>query len=143
MKYKIILYCFILLRCNSSGRDSQFPPNSPEGIIIRIEDAHRKHNLDSIIANTDFETLARLVLIETKFPITDSTLYYTAEALRLSEIKQINEKGFAVFEKVEHKFSEKKLINDSIVSITDESTSPTQEILVVKRNNKWFYLGPK
>jgi hypothetical protein len=84
-----------------------------------------------------------LTLIETKFPITDSTLYYTAEALKFSEIKQINEKGFAVFERVNHKFSGKKFINDSIVSIIDESTSPTQEILVVKRNNSWFYLGLK
>jgi hypothetical protein len=143
MKHNMIFFCLILLGCNNSDTDSQFPPNSPEGIIIRIEDANRKHNLDSIIANTDFETSARLTLTETKFPITDSTLYYTAEALKLSEIKQINEKGFAVFEKVKHKFSGKKFINDSIVTIIDESTSPAQEILVVKRNSNWFYLGPK
>jgi hypothetical protein len=100
-------------------------------------------NLDSILSNTDFETSARLMLMEKKFPITDSTLYYITEALKLSEIKQINEKGYAVFEKVNHKFSGKKYINDSIVSIIDQSSSTPQKILVVRRNSKWLYVGPK
>jgi hypothetical protein len=142
--YKLLFGCFILFGCNNSVEKLKYPGNSPEGIIQRIEEAHRKHNLDSIIANTDFETSARLLLEEAKFPITDSTLCYTAEALRLSEIKQLNEGGFAVFEKVKHKFSAKKFLNDSIISIIDESSATPQEILVVRRrNNKWLYIGPK
>jgi len=141
--YRLIFGCFILLACDNSKEESQYTPNSPEGIIVRIEETHTQHNLDSIMANTDFETSARLTLMETKFPITDSTLYYITEALKLSEIKQINEKGYAMFEKVSHRFSGKKFINDSIVSIIDESSSTPQEILVVRRNNKWLYIGPK
>jgi hypothetical protein len=141
--FRLLFGCFILFGCNNSKEKLQYPSNSPEGIILRIEEAHKQRNLDSIIANTDFETSARLLLEETRFLINDSTLYYTAEALRLSEIKQINEGGFAVFERVKHKFSAKKTLNDSIISIIDESAGTPQEILVVKRNNKWLYIGPK
>lgn len=143
MMHKLLLACFILIGCDSSKKGPHYLANSPEGIILRIEEAHRQHNLDSIIVNTDFETSARLMLSETKFPITDSTIFYMAEALKFSEIKQINEKGFWLVEKVNHRFSGKKFVNDSILSITDESSLTPQEILVVRRNKKWLYLGPK
>ncbi len=59
---------------------------TPEGAILCLEDAYRRHDIEAAIAAKDFRTEARLMLQKTGFKdhVDDEMVAKTAEALLLS-----------------------------------------------------------
>jgi hypothetical protein len=139
----------LLLLIGSGCREHKYPSgaNSPEGIVLRMEQAHRQKNLDSILLNTDFQTMALLLIEKRGHPKTDSTVYFMAQALRASWTNEIKAQGFIDYSGIKtHEFDRKRKISDTLVSLNDthryhNGTVFTQYVLAVNRNGQWMYAG--
>ena len=120
---------------------------TPEGAILCLEDAYRRHDIEAAIAAKDFETEARLMLINTGFKdhIDDEMVAKTAGALVLSFRAHTSAK-WPDFDGLESFFTQREPHADRIVVVTEVCRFPdhgfsTQRLLVSETTNGWRVLN--
>jgi hypothetical protein len=124
---------------------------TPEGAILCLEDAYRRHDIEAAIAAKDFKTEARLMLINTGFKdhIDDEMISKTAEALVVT-FRAYTTAQWPGFDGLEPFFTKREPYADKIVVVTEVCRFPdhgfsTQRLLVSETTNGWrvLNLAPK
>jgi hypothetical protein len=121
---------------------------TPEGAILCLEDAYRRHDIEAAIAAKDFMIEARLMLEQTGFKdhIDDEMVAKTAEALLLS-FRAHTTANWPDFDGLESFFTKREPHSDKIIVITEVCRFPdhgfsTQYLLVAETTNGWRVLNP-
>jgi hypothetical protein len=120
---------------------------TPEGAILCLEDAYRRHDIEAAIAAKDFKTEARLMLMDTGFKehIDDEMIAKTAEAL-VASFRAYTTAKWPDFEGLEPFFTKREPHSDKIVVVTEVCRFPdhafsTQRLLVSETTNGWRVLN--
>jgi len=136
--------------------EDYFPPNdtTPEGAILQLEEAYTEGNLEKAIACKDFHIEAEIMLLS-KLGNTEllkseegkTLINSTAEALRLSFIKMLQEKGMPNFTGVKRAFPKREKVNDyeyiiSEVCYYPDGNNTLDRLRVRKTDSGWKVLGP-
>jgi len=128
--------------------EDYFVPNfeTPEGAILALEEAYDNDDLEKAMHCKDFHKEAELMLKKT-VPIEVDTelIEKTAELLRLSFIKNMNDHGMPKFKDVKRAFKRQK-ISDEHYIITEicyysDGGKSEQKLTIFKINNQWKVLG--
>jgi hypothetical protein len=121
---------------------------TPEGAILCLEDAYRRHDIEAAIAAKDFKTEARLMLQKTGFKdrIDDEVIAKTAEAL-VASFRAHTTASWPDFEGLESFFTKREPHADKIVLITEMCRFPDggfshQQMLVAETPQGWRVLNP-
>lgn len=128
--------------------EDYFLPNheTPEGAIVALEEAYDNDDLEKAISCKDFHKEAALMLKKTLSIDADSEIIdKTAELLRLSFIKNMNDHGMPKFKDVKRAFKRQK-ISDEHYIITEicyysDGGKSQQKLTTFKINNQWKVLG--
>jgi len=117
--------------------------STPEGAILCLEDAYRRHDIEAAIAAKDFKTEARLMLQKTGFKdhIDDEMVARTAEALVLS-FRAYTTAKWPDFDGSESFFTKREPHSDKVVVVTEVCRFPdhgfsTQYLLVSETADGW------
>ncbi|RBQ03142.1 YegJ family protein [Pedobacter miscanthi] len=121
--------------------------DTPEGAILALENAYNVKDIDAAIACKDFFEEANIMLSKMNMELDNDIIDKTAEVLRLSFIKSINENGFPNFSGLQNAFPERKKIDDSHYIITEVCWFPdggksVQLLNTYKSAKGWVVLGP-
>lgn len=130
--------------------EDYFLPNfeTPEGAILLLEEAYDENNIDKAISCKNFEKEAELMLKKTlTIEFDQAIIETTAEALRLSFIKSLQEHGMPKFDGVKRAFkrqflSEEHCIVTEICYYPDGGKS-AQKLNTFKANDEWKVLNPE
>ena len=121
---------------------------TPEGAILCLEDAYRRHDLEAAIAAKDFKMEARLILLGTglKDFIDDEMVAKTADAL-LSSFRAHTTAKWPTMEGSESYFVKREPHSDKVVVVTEICRFPDgglsrQQILVSETAQGWRVLNP-
>ena len=120
---------------------------TPEGAILSIEDAYDNKDLEKAINCKNFKKEAELMLKNTvKIDIDNELIDKTAEVLKLSFIKSIQENGFPSFKGVKRVFN-RNFISPEHCVITEICIYPngnksSQKLNTYKTDNNWKVLNP-
>lgn len=120
---------------------------TPEGAILSIEDAYDNKDLEKAINCKNFKKEAELMLKSTvKIDIDNELIEKTAEVLKLSFIKSIQENGFPSFKGVKRVFN-RNFISPEHCVITEICIYPngnksSQKLNTYKTDNNWKVLNP-
>lgn len=133
------------------GEDYFLPDDStPEGAIIKIENAYNQDNVEEAINCKDFIIEAELMLKKkTKVDSPPKNLIdSTAELLKLSFIKSLQENGIPKFHGIKRAFTNREKISADHMLITSVAIYPdgkkyAQKINVIKKDNSWKVLAPE
>ncbi len=130
------------------GDDYFYPDYStPEGVIIKLEEAYNSKSIEGILECKDFMMEAENVLEHTDHEIGDHLIFETADLLKTSLIENLNHYGFPQFTDVERCFSlldvkksgKQKLISEKLIFINE--TSKTNKFWVgLNKNDEWKVL---
>lgn len=133
-----------------AGEDYFLPSNStPEGAIIKIENAYDTDNIEEAIACKDFYKEAQLMFKKMgQDNFENDTLEQTAEVLKLSFIQSLQEHGMPKFDNVKRAFPKREKINDNHMIITEVCYYPDggqsiQKLNTYKTENGWKVLNPE
>jgi len=130
------------------GNDFFFPDYStPEGVIIKLEEAYNAKSIESVLACKDFFMEAENVLKYTDHEINDYLLSETADLLKTSLIEHINYYGFPEFLDVERCFAlldvrelgKQKLISEKLI-FTDGTSKTNKFWIGLNKNDEWKVL---
>ncbi|MDN5215520.1 DUF2314 domain-containing protein [Fulvivirgaceae bacterium BMA12] len=128
--------------------EDYFLPNfeTPEGAITKLEDAYDREDLDEAINCKDFLIEAKLMLEKMGKDLGEEVTIQTAEALKLSYIKSLQESGMPKFGNLKRAFPARKKINDSQYLITEvclypDGSKSTQVLNTFKTASGWRVLG--
>jgi len=131
------------------GEDYFLADNStPEGAIVKIEEAYNEGNLEKIIACKDFYTEAKFLLDKTGHSgATNELVEKTAEVIKLSFIKSIQENGMPKFNQVKQAFPKREKISDEHMIITEvcyysDGGKSIQRLNLCKAVDGWKVLHP-
>lgn len=119
---------------------------TPEGAILSLEQAYDNDDLEKSIACKDFHKEAEFMLKKTlQIEIDEEIIDKTADALKLSFIKNMNDKGMPKFKDVKRAFKRQNLSHDHCV-ITEICYYPDggkseQKLNTFKINKQWKVLG--
>ena len=121
---------------------------TPEGSILCLEDAYRRHDIEAAVAAKDFKTEARLMLQNTGFKesIDDEMIAKIAEALVLSYRAHTTAR-WPNFEGKESFFTKREPHSDKVVVVTEVCRFPDhgfsmQRLLVTETPHGWRVLNP-
>lgn len=121
---------------------------TPEGAILCLEDAYRRHDIEAAIAAKDFKTEARLMLQKTGFKdsIDDELIAKTAEAL-VASFRAHTTASWPDFEGLESFFTKREPHADKVVVVTEMCRFPDggfseQHMLVAETPEGWRVLNP-
>ena len=121
---------------------------SPEGAILCLEDAYRKHDIEAAIDAKDFKTEARLMLQKTGFKdhIDDEMVAKTAEAL-VASFRAYTTAKWPDFEGLESFFTNREPYSDKVVLVIEVCRFPdggfsNQKLLVAETPQGWRVLNP-
>lgn len=133
-----------------AGEDYFLPDDStPEGAIVKLEDAFDADDLDRAIACKDFTKEAEMMLKKMdRADLGSEIIDKTAEVLRLSFIKSLQENGIPKFNGVKRAFPKREKIDDNHMIITEVCYYPdgghsTQRLNTYKSANGWKVLSPE
>jgi len=121
--------------------------NTPEGAILSIEDAYDSKDIEKAISCKNFEKEAELMLKNTvKIDIDKDLINKTAEVLKLSFIKSIQENGFPNFEGVKRVFK-RNFISPEHCIVTEiciypDGNKSSEKLNTFKKDNEWKVLNP-
>ncbi|PKV51529.1 uncharacterized protein DUF2314 [Aquimarina sp. MAR_2010_214] len=119
---------------------------TPEGAILSLEHAYDNDNLEESINCKDFYKEAEFMLKKTvQIELNDELINNTAEVLKLSFIKNINENGMPKFENIKRAFKRQN-ISDEHCIVTEICYYPDggkseQKLNIFKIGNEWKVLG--
>ncbi|HPF40036.1 MAG TPA: hypothetical protein P5081_03815 [Phycisphaerae bacterium] len=133
----------------SSGPKADF--TTPEGAILKLEEAYRKGDLEAAVACKDFHLEAEYMLryeMATKWTQGDQLnelILSTAEILELAYRAEMAKSGLPDFEGIRSTFPKKEKVTDDIYRVTEVCTFPDggtseQDLLVGRRNGEWKVL---
>ncbi len=130
--------------------EDYFKPDfeTPEGAILSLEEAYSNNDLDKAISCKDFNKEAGLMLGKTlNDDSMDDLIEQTAEVLRLSFIKSIQEHGMPNFENVKRAFKRQKISDEHFV-ITETCYYPDgrkslEKLNTFKTPGGWRVLNPE
>lgn len=132
-----------------AGEDYFLPDNStPEGAIVKIEHAFNENNIEKAVQCKDFNKEAELMLSKLGDATIDSELLQkTAEVLKLSFIKSLQDNGIPKFNNVKQAFPKREKISENHVIVTEvlyhhDGNSSTQRLNTYKTNEGWKVLSP-
>jgi hypothetical protein len=122
--------------------------NTPEGAILCLEDAYRKHDLDAAIACKDFAIEAKLMLrrIGHEAEKDNELVTKTAEVLELS-FRKNTAAAWPDFTGLVCSFTKTDTYTNDIVAVTERCQFPDgghseQRLLVAKTPKGWRVLNP-
>jgi uncharacterized protein YegJ (DUF2314 family) len=131
------------------GEDYFLPDDStPEGAIVKIETAFNEDNIEKAIECKDFNKEAELMLSKMgKIDLGNEIIEKTAEVLKLSFIKSLQENGIPKFQNIKQSFPKREKINDHHIVITEVCYYPDggksiQRLNTYKSKNGWKVLSP-
>ena len=118
---------------------------TPEEAIISLENAYSNKDFEAVVASKDFETEAIFMLEQATYAydLTDKKLVQeTAELLKVSLIKSLEENGFPSFENVEREFSDLQKYRDNIYILNEkiiysDNTFYVNKIYVINLEHEW------
>ncbi|MCA9254659.1 MAG: hypothetical protein KDA33_03435 [Phycisphaerales bacterium] len=159
LMYVTFLFAIAPLACSPSsssgdGSTSSGPRpdfTTPEGAILKLEEAYRKGDLEAAVACKDFHLEATYMLkYETaaKWTQTDQLnelILSTAEILELAYRAEMETSGLPDFEGIRSTFPKKEIVTDDIYRVTEVCTFPDggtsqQDLFVGRRNGEWKVL---
>jgi hypothetical protein len=121
---------------------------TPEGAILCLEDAYRRHDIEAAIAAKDFKTEAKLMLQKTGFKdhIDDEIIAKTAEVL-IASFRAHTTAKWPDFEGLESFFTKREPHADKVVIVTEMCRFPDggfsrQQMLVAETPQGWRVLNP-
>lgn len=136
--------------CRSKEPKADF--TTPEGAILKLEEAYRSKDIEAAVAAKDFVSEARVMLsrLNKGMDKDAEVLKETAEVLELSFRAEMKKSGFPDFTGLKSRFPSKEKLKDfeGIVAVTEVCTFPDggtsrQKILVAKTAKGWRVLNPE
>ncbi len=122
--------------------------STPEGAILCLEDAYRRHDIEAAIASKDFRSEAKLMLQKTGFAehVDDEMIAKTVEALIVS-FRAHTTANWPDFEGLESFFTKRAPHADKVVLVTEMCRFPDgyfsrQQMLVAETPQGWRVLNP-
>jgi hypothetical protein len=122
--------------------------STPEGAILCLEEAYRRHDLDAAVACKDFAIEAKLMLqrVVEGLDADDEVAAKTAEVLELAFRKEA-QNAWPDFTKSQSFFIEQAPYKDGIVVVTEvcrftDGGTSRQQILVAETAKGWRVLHP-
>lgn len=132
------------------GEDYFLPDDStPEGAIVKIEQAFNEDNIEKAIQCKDFKKEAELMLSKLKQgEIENEILDKTAEVLKLSFIKSLQENGIPKFINIRQAFPKREKINDKHIIVTEvcyyqDGSKSVQRLNTFHTEDGWKVLSPE
>lgn len=131
------------------GEDYFLPDDStPEGAIVKIEQAFNENNIEKAIACKDFNKEAELMLAKMgKDGLENEMIEKTAELLKLSFIKSLQDNGIPKFNNIKQAFPKREKINDKHIIVTEicyyaDGGHSIQRLNTYKSDDGWKVLNP-
>ena len=131
------------------GEDYFLPDDStPEGAVVKIEQAFNEDNIEKAIECKDFHKEAELMLSKMgKGDLGAEVIDKTAEVLKFSFIKSLQENGIPKFENIKQAFPKREKISDNHMIITEVCYYPDggksiQRLNTYKSEDGWKVLSP-
>ncbi len=132
------------------GEDYFLPSHSsPEGAIVKIEKAFDEDNIEKAIDCKDFHKEAELMLAKMgSEDLGEEVILQTAEVLKLSFIKSLQENGMPKFKGIKRAFPKREKISSNHMIITEVCYHPDggksiQRLNTYKSDNEWKVLNPE
>lgn len=119
--------------------------NTPQDAVISLETAYTYKDDEAILQSKDFRAEALLILKQANYnyDLNDSELVNeTAELLKLSLIKNLQENGYPNFDSVKRNFSDIAEVEKNLYTIIEEIIFPDSvkyinKIYLTCKNNLW------
>ncbi|MBO9702237.1 MAG: DUF2314 domain-containing protein [Sporocytophaga sp.] len=131
------------------GEDYFLPSDvTPEGAIMLIEEAYDEDNLEKAINCKDFYAEAELMLSKMgKGDLGKEVVEKTAEVLKLSFIKSLQDSGMPKFKGIIRAFPKREKISDNHIIVTEICYYPDggksmQRLNTYKTEDGWKVLNP-
>lgn len=130
--------------------EDHFLPNfdTPEGAILSLENAYDADDIHAAIACKDFIAEAELMLEQMEnLPKDENIVKQTADVLRLSFIKSLQEEGMPKFADIKRAFPHREKISDNHYIITEVCFYPDggksiQRLHTYRGPDGWRVLSP-
>lgn len=122
--------------------------STPEGAIVKIESAFNENNIEKAIECKDFVKEAELMLAKMgDLELGTEVIASTAEVLKLSFIKSLQENGIPKFENIKQAFPHREKVNDDQMIITEvcyypDGSKSVQRLNTYKSEEGWKVLSP-
>lgn len=133
-----------------AGEDYFLPSDdTPEGAIVKLEEAFDADNIEAAIACKDFSKEAELMLSKLgKGELGTEVVEKTAEVLKLSFLKHLQENGIPKFKGIKRAFPKREKISDNHMIITEVCYFPdgnhsVQRLNTYKTDSGWKVMGPE
>lgn len=121
--------------------------STPEGAILCLEDAYDEQDIEKAVSCKNFYEEARLLLekMNDRFS-SPEIIETTADVLRLSFIKNLEEEGFPVFHNLLRAFPERKKVTGNLYLITEVCIFPDggksrQQLYTFRDEDGWKVLN--
>ena len=131
------------------GEDYFLPSSkTPEEAIIQLEEAYDQDDLEKAIASKDFKIEAKFMLSKIGKGIEDAGVENkTAEVLKLSFIKHMQENGMPKFNGIKRAFPKREKISDQEMIITEVCYYPDggksmEKLRTYLTDDGWKVIGP-
>lgn len=132
-----------------AGED-YFLPNdaTPEGAIVKIETAYDANSIHDVLACKDFPLEAKLMLAKLGTDkLNPELIEKTAEVLRLSFLKSLQDNGMPKFSGVIRAFPKREKISENHLIITEvcyypDGSNSVQRMNTYNTNDGWKVLSP-
>lgn len=120
---------------------------TPEGAILALEKAYTYKDINAALDCKDFDEEAKSLLSGLDMEMDQMVIAETAEILKLSFIKNIEENGFPDFSGIQNAFPQRKKIDETHWVITEVCWYPdggksVQQLNTYKSPKGWVVLGP-
>ncbi len=134
------------------GEDYFLPSDStPEGAIIKIESAFDADDIEAAIECKDFRKEAELMLAKMgkgELGLENEIIDKTAEVLKLSFIKSLQENGIPKFKNIIRAFPKREKVSDNHMIITEVCYHPdggksVQRLNTYKSDSGWKVMSPE
>lgn len=122
---------------------------TPEGAIVKIEEAFNARNIEAVMACKDFSKEAELMLARMeKIPMEPDLVEKTAELLRLSFLRSLQEQGIPNFQGIKRAFPKREKVAENHFLITEvcyfpDGTQSVQRINTWHSDSGWKVLSPE
>lgn len=121
--------------------------STPEGAILCLEDAYDEQDIGKAVSCKNFYEEARLLLMKMNDRFSSPEIIETtADVLRLSFIKNLEEQGFPIFHHLLRAFPERKKVTENLYIITEVCIFPDggksrQQLYTFRDEEGWKVLN--
>ena len=131
------------------GEDYFLPDDAtPEGAIVLLETAFNEENIEKAMACKDFRKEAELMLAKIGVPnLNESLIENTAETLKLSFLKMLQDNGIPKFHNIKQAFPKREVVSENHMIITEvcyqlDGIKTVQRLNTYNNGNGWKVLSP-